>query len=185
MKINLKISHRYAVSLLESAIEKKIIEKIFKDMQLVANVLQSSRELRVALENPIINPEVKEKIVVELFGGKVEKESLEFVKFIIAKRREEFLLSIALRFLELYDDHIGVASVNVKTAFEISDEQKYMLKDKIEKILKIDVRLNFQIDRDIISGFVARVGDTLYDASLQHQLDLLKRQFLKGNFSLN
>ena len=71
MKINFKISHRYAVSLLESMIEKKKTEKVFKDMQLFVTTLQSSNELQVALQSPVIKPEIKEKIIVDLFKNKI------------------------------------------------------------------------------------------------------------------
>ncbi|HLG32376.1 MAG TPA: ATP synthase F1 subunit delta [Ignavibacteriaceae bacterium] len=185
MKINFKISHRYAVSLLESVIEKKKTEKVILDIQLIVNTLQSSNELQVALQSPVIKTEIKEKIIVELFKSKIDNDSLEFIKFVIEKRREDFLLSIALRFLELYDEHIGVANVEIKTAFEFTKDQKESLQKRIEQILKKKARLNYKLDTDLIGGFVAQVGDTRYDASLSHQLELLKKQFLKGNISLN
>ena len=185
MKINFKISHRYAVSLLESVIEKKKTEKVFKDMQLFVTTLQSSNELQVALQSPVIKPEIKEKIIIDLFKNKIDNDSLEFIKFVIEKRREDFLLPIALRFLELYDEHIGVANVEIKTAFEFTKEQKEALQKKIEQMLKKKARLNFKIYSDLLGGFIAQVGDTRYDASLSHQLELLKKQFLKGNISLN
>jgi len=185
MKINFKISHRYAVSLLESVIEKKKTEKVILDIQLIVNTLQSSNELQVALQSPVIKTEIKEKIIVELFKSKIDNDSLEFIKFVIEKRREDFLLSIALRFLELYDEHIGVANVEIKTAFEFTKDQKESLQKRIEQILKKKARLNYKLDTDLIGGFVAQVGDTSYDASLSHQLELLKKQFLKGNISLN
>ncbi len=37
----------------------------------------------------------------------------------------------------------------------------------------------------MIGGFVAKVGDTVFDASVKHQLEILKKQFLEGGASLN
>jgi len=60
-----------------------------------------------------------------------------------------------------------------------------VLQSRLEKILNKKVRLNFKIDLDLVGGFIAKVGDTLYDASIKHQLELLKKQFLTGELSLN
>ncbi|MBT8386216.1 MAG: ATP synthase F1 subunit delta, partial [Ignavibacteria bacterium] len=77
------------------------------------------------------------------------------------------------------------AQVSVKTVYEFSEEQKRTLIENLEKTLNKKVRLTFTIDEDLIGGFVAKVGDTLFDASLQHQLKLLKNQLLYGSISKN
>jgi F-type H+-transporting ATPase subunit delta len=75
--------------------------------------------------------------------------------------------------------------VDVKTAFEFSDDQKKSLQKKIEEILNKKARLSFKVEPELIGGFVAKVDDTLYDASLKHQIEILKKQFLKGSSLLN
>ena len=73
----------------------------------------------------------------------------------------------------------------VTTAVDFSNEQKNVLQNKFEKILNKKVRLNFKTDIKLVGGFIAKVDDTLYDASIIHQLELLKKQFLTGEISLN
>jgi sulfopyruvate decarboxylase TPP-binding subunit len=68
---------------------------------------------------------------------------------------------------------------------EFSTEQKNVLGKRLEKILDKKVRLNFKTDLSLVGGFIAKVNDTLYDASIRHQLELLKKQFLTGEISLN
>jgi F-type H+-transporting ATPase subunit delta len=52
-------------------------------------------------------------------------------------------------------------------------------------MLQKKVNLKFKSDQNLIGGFIAKVDDTLYDASIKHQLELLKKQFLTGEISLN
>ena len=68
---------------------------------------------------------------------------------------------------------------------EFSNEQKSVLQNRLEKILNKKVQLNFKTDLNLVGGFIAKVNDTLYDASIKHQLELLKKQFLTGEISLN
>jgi len=67
--------------------------------------------------------------------------------------------------------------VFVTSATEFSNEQKSVLQSRLEKILDKKVRLNFKTDLNLVGGFIAKVNDTLYDASIRHQLELLKKQF--------
>jgi F-type H+-transporting ATPase subunit delta len=87
--------------------------------------------------------------------------------------------------LELRDEYLGIASVEVTAAIGFTTEQKSSLQERLEKILNKKVRLNFKTEKDLVGGFIAKVGDTLYDASIRHQLELLRKQFLTGELSLN
>ncbi len=181
----LKVSHRYALSLLENSIEKKILDKVQNDMQLFSDTLNENRNLSLAMENPVIRTEIKKNIIKEIFVKHFQKETIRFLDFVVEKGRETLLLSIADRFLELVDDHLGIVKVKVNVAYDFSDDQRKMLKDKLSKILNKKVELSFSTDPNLIGGFVAKVGDTLYDASMQHQLDLLRKEFVKGSKALN
>jgi F-type H+-transporting ATPase subunit delta len=180
-----KVSHRYATSLLQSAVEKKNLEAVSADIQLIVNILDQNRQLQLMLENPVIRPELKLSVLKEIFEKRISKDSLNFIEFIVSRKRENILPAIGKRFLELHDEHLGIANVSVATSTEFTDGQKKILQSRLESILKKKVKLNFKIDLNLVGGFIAKVGDTLYDASIKHQLDLLRKQFLTGEFSLN
>ncbi|MBT8379248.1 MAG: ATP synthase F1 subunit delta [Ignavibacteria bacterium] len=182
---NLKVSHRYATSLIETAIEKNKLDKVSSDMILLLEALKDSKQLKLMLDNPVIRPELKEKILKEIFTSKFDSDSLNFLSFVIEKKRENLLDSIAERFLALRDEHLGIISVTVTTAFKFEDSQIEKLQKKLEEILGKKVRLNLMEDESLVGGFIAKAGDTMYDASVRHQLELLKKQFLVSGFSLN
>lgn len=180
-----KVSIRYATSLLETAKEKNILDVVSRDMELVYRTIEDNIQLKSVLASPIVKSPVKLSILTEIFQPVVSEDSMKFMKFIIEKNREDILHSIIKKFLELKDESLGIVNVNVVSAVEFTPEQELELRNKMEGFLKKSVRLNFKIDRQIIGGFIARVGDTVFDASLKHQLDLLKQQFIKGGASLN
>jgi len=180
-----RILHRYATSLLETALEKKNLDLITTDIRLLVETLEGSRELQLMLESPVVRPELKLNVFKEVFSEKISKDTIDFIEFLVSKKRENLIGSIGKRFLELRDAHLGIANVIVTTLSEFSNEQKNVLQNKLEKILEKKVRLNFKTDANIVGGFVAKVDDTLYDASIRHQLDLLKKQFLTSEISLN
>jgi F-type H+-transporting ATPase subunit delta len=48
---------------------------------------------------------------------------------------------------------------------------------KLKSLTTKDVTLNKYVDEKIIGGFVLRVGDQQYDASVSNQLNILKNKF--------
>lgn len=183
--IDYKVSYRYALSLLEMAEEKNILGKIFSSIELIESVLKENSNLKRMLENPIIRPHVKISILEEIFKSKIDKETMNFLIFVIHKNREELLYDIFQKFIELYNEKLGLVNVEVKTAFEFDEDQKEHLKNRLEKFLNKKANLKFITDKNIVGGFIAKIKDTVYDASLKHQLDILKKQFLLGGSSLN
>jgi len=180
-----KVSRRYATSLLESAIEKNMLDSIALDIELVASTLEANRQLILALSNPIIRPNVKLKVLEAIFKSRVNADTMNFIRFLVEKNREELLNNISRIFLELRDEHLGIVNVEVTSAAEFNIDQIEELKNKLEKFLNKKVRLSFKFNNEIIGGFIAKVDDTVFDASLIHQLELLKTQFLIGGASLN
>lgn len=180
-----KISSRYASSFLINSIEKNSLEKTAADMELILGAFESSRELQLAMENPVIKSAIKESILVEIFSGKVEAETLNFLKFIVSKGRESLLPSVAKRFLEMRDEQLGIMQAAVLSAFELSKEHKEQIQKRFEVSLDKKVNISYQIDEKLLGGFVARIGDTIYDASVKHQLGLLKKHFVRSGISLN
>jgi F-type H+-transporting ATPase subunit delta len=180
-----KVSFRYASSLLDATIEKKDVDSVSNDMELVFNALEGNIQLNLMLKSPVIKPQVKSSILNEIFKTKISDDSLNFLQFVIDKKREDLLINIAKKFLELKDEYLGIMNVEITTPFEFTDDQKERIKNKFESNLNKIIKLKFIVNKELIGGFIARVADTMYDASIKHQLEILRKQFLSGNVSLN
>lgn len=183
--INHKVSLRYAISLLESSLEKKSIDSLSEEVNLVYRTLTANPGLFRMLINPVIKTEIKFSVLSEVFKGRIGSELLNFISFILEKGREGQLINILQKFMELRDEQLGIENVSIITAFEFTSEQTDNLKKKFEEKLGKKVRIKFTIDKNTIGGFTAKVNDTVYDASVKHQLELLKKEFLSGGASLN
>ncbi|UCH64945.1 MAG: ATP synthase F1 subunit delta [Ignavibacterium sp.] len=180
-----KIANRYATSLFENSLEKDNLETVYKDINLFTRTFDESHDLRLAIESPIIRTELKLSFIDEIFADKLSKDTLNFIHFVIDKKREELFYEIGKRFVELRNEHLGIVEMEVTTAFEFTKEQILNLKDKFETILNKKVIIKISVDENIIGGFMAQVGDTVYDASVIHQLDLLRKEFKQGGLALN
>ncbi|MCK7522169.1 MAG: F0F1 ATP synthase subunit delta [Ignavibacteriales bacterium] len=92
--------------------------------------MSKAKSCKSMLDSPVVRPEIKLNILKEIFSKKISKDSMDFVEFVISKKRESLLNSIGKRFLELRDEHLGIANVFVTSATEFSNEQKNVLQEQ-------------------------------------------------------
>ncbi len=180
-----KIANRYATSLFENSLEKDNLETVYKDINLFMETFDKSQDLRVAIESPVIRTELKFSLVDEIFSDKLSKDTLNFIHFMIDKKREDIFSQVAKQFIDMRNEHLGIVEMEVKTAFEFTKEQISNLQERFEKILTKKVIMDITVDKSLVGGFIAQVGDTVYDASVIHQLDMLRKEFKQSGLTLN
>ena len=180
-----KIANRYATSLFENSLDKDNLETVYNDIYLFMDTFDKSKDLKVAIESPVIRTELKFSLIDEIFADKLSKDTLNFIHFIIDKKRENLFYEITKRFVDMRNEHLGIVEMEVKTAFEFTKEQISSIQEKFEKILNKKVILSITVDKNLVGGFIAQVGDTVYDASVIHQLDMLRKEFKQGGLTLN
>ena len=71
-------------------------------------------------------------------------------------------------------------NVDVTTAVELTAQQQKVLQTELEQRTGKSVRLRIVTDASIRGGLVVRIGDTVLDASLTHQLERLRERFVRG-----
>jgi F-type H+-transporting ATPase subunit delta len=170
-----RAASRYVKSLLGLAVEKGVLEQVHQDMLLFAKVVEENRELRLALNNPIIKHEKKRDILELLFKGKVNPLTLAIFDIITKKHREPLLLAIAKGFHDAYNSYkeIGVATVISAVALDASLKNEVLaLVRKLSE--RKEVELIEKVDPSLIGGFVLNVGDRQIDASMKSRLKALK-----------
>ncbi|GMT44217.1 MAG: F0F1 ATP synthase subunit delta [bacterium] len=176
MSVNL-LAKRYAQALFDLSLENKIEEKVAADMRLAGRVLTENRVLRRIMTNPVLNGSKKVKILNRLFGEKLNELSLRFFSLIIRKGREAYLESICLAFEDIYKDYKNVIGAELITATKSDDKIRKLVVDKLKVITDKDIELKEIINEDIIGGFVVRLEDYQYDASVAAQLRRLLKNY--------
>src|SRR5690606_27218589 len=93
-------------------------------------------------------------------------------------KRGGLLEKVAKNYISLYNTSINAVEAVVITAIELDDvlEQKVLTKVK-ELTGATEVNLINKVDPAIIGGFVLRVGDTQYDASIANNFEELRKEF--------
>ncbi|WP_347839107.1 ATP synthase F1 subunit delta [uncultured Draconibacterium sp.] len=174
------ITVRYAKAFFSLAKEKKQLDQLKADIQLVYQICKNNDDLILLLESPIIKSSKKAALLKQIFENTIETVSLNFLLLIVKNKREVNIPGICRNFLELTRKDLNIKSAVLTTATEVSSG---ILK-KIEKLLgeelKATVELSAQVNPDILGGLVLRLDDKQYDASVATQLRKVKQTLLES-----
>jgi len=183
--INRKVARRYTLALYDIGLEKNALDTLKDDFACIGRSISASSDLRLFLSTPLINERKKETTIKALFDGKVSDISLLFLQILCRKSRENFLFDICEDFVDLLNEKRGIISAKIKTAIEMTGDERKALAEKLEQYSGKKIEASFSVDADIKGGFIAQINDTIIDASIKRQLELLYEQFKAGSFQSN
>ncbi len=177
-----RVASRYAKSLLDLALEKGVLDEVYKDMVLFSTICQQNRDFVLMLKNPIINHHKKKTILYSLFKGKVNPATMSIFDVITRKNREAFLPAIATEFAEMYRKEKGIDKVTVITTFPLTEELRQRFKKTIAEKTGRKVDLTEKVDPSLIGGFILKIGDKQMDNSVKSKLKSLMYEFADDSY---
>jgi F-type H+-transporting ATPase subunit delta len=166
---------RYAKAILDIATSKAAAQEVSNDMALIAKTIQDNKELSDFIENPTLRVEVKNNALLEVFKG-VSPVSKSLFQLLLTNKRFEILENIAQQYNKLFDEVNNIEVANVTTAIAITPELEAKVLAKVGEFSNKKVTLNNIVDPTIIGGFILRIGDKQFNASIANRLQVLKRE---------
>ncbi len=167
---------RYARAILDLAVENKASDAVEKDMRAIVQTISESKELRDILASPILNGEAKKKVVLAVFKDSHHiTEGL--INLLIDNRRINMFNEVALKYIILNEQLKGEDVAFVTTAIPLTKELEKKILKQLGQITGNKITIKNTVDDSIIGGFVLRVGDLQYDASIANKLNNIKREF--------
>ncbi len=173
------IARRYAGALADVAVERGETEAVQQELRDWEAMMIGNRDLFAAFSNPSIAHTSKEKLLEELISRTNPSQTTSnFLRVLLCNSRLVDLPAINGRFAEVLDERRGVTSASVVSARELTEEEREQLRANLQAATGKQVRLEFNIDENVIGGAVTRVGSVVYDGSVKTQLESLKQQMI-------
>ncbi len=169
------IAKRYARAFYEIAAEENQLEKYYRELSGFAAIINSSKDLKDFLANPIFDQSEK-KAVIESILQRTDISGItaNFLKLLADKQRIVILSDIVDCYRELMDEALKTVRASVKTAFPLSPELIQKLQQGLEGQTQKKVDMTVIEDPSLLGGIVVRVGDTVYDNSIRTQLNNIR-----------
>lgn len=177
---NTLIAQRYADALVRIARDGKLtFEKISKDLNLIKEILEKSKDLQAVLINPVVSVDNKKEIIEKVFSGQIDVLIINFLKLLTDKNKFGIFEDVLEAYNKAIDSVNNIKKVSVTSAVTMPEDSKNRLKQKLEEKLKANVVLDLNINKDIIAGLVIKIDDNVIDMSLKHKLEDLSKSITR------
>lgn len=173
---------RYARALFDVALhEQADLDQIDRELAEFADLFTQYPTLQKVLLNPAVPVPRKRAAVADLLGrlnpnpmlGKLiamlaERDRLVLIPDLLASYRERLLV------------HRKVVRADVTTTGPLAPDRAAAIEKSLAHLTGRTVILNTRVDPAILGGVVAKVGSTVYDASVTRQLERMKEKLVEG-----
>lgn len=175
------VVQRYAQAIFELGLEGDELGLVAEQVGRMADAWSQSRELRLALEDPVLDEGRRRALleeVAERLG--VRGTALKALKVMAERRRLSTLPGVARELTRLSDEHQGVLRATVISAAALPESYYQALVGRLESTTRRKIALERQEDPALIGGVVLRIGDSIIDGSIRGRLNQMERRLLAG-----
>lgn len=131
-------------------------------------------ELGELLRNPQLDKRAK-TAAVDAVAGEADPLVLNLLRLLVEKNRAGEVAQVAEEFERMAAVEEGELSVELTTAYELSDEEARAIVGQIEQRSGRKVEANRTVDPELIGGMVLQVGSRRVDASIRGRIEQLGR----------
>ena len=143
-------------------------------------LLGESVQLRRVMENPSIPGEQKRAVldaVIQKMSG--SRPVRNFIAVLTDHRRLPLFGEIVKQVERELNERLGFADAQVTSARALGDAEKQALEAEIAKLTGKRVRARYHQDASLLGGAVVQVGSTIYDGSVNGQLERIREQLVE------
>jgi len=177
------VTNTYARALADVVFDRKLDpQKVLREVQSLNDLVASSKDLREVWETPSITAE-KKRAVLDAIASRegISKEVRNFVAVLIDHRRVNFFSEIAKQFEQELSQRLGFVEAEVTSARELSGPERGVLESEVAKLTGKKVRAQYFRDESLLGGAVVRIGSTIYDGSVNGQLNRIREQIASSS----
>ncbi|MGI9527912.1 MAG: ATP synthase F1 subunit delta [Weeksellaceae bacterium] len=179
-----RVAKRYArgfMDFIETSTTKEDV--IVKEMKQLGKLIKTNRDLSNFFNSPVLEYKKKTKIIYEVFKD-FSEETKTFLALIIKQGRSEAIESITKEFLELYRKKHKIERATITSAQPLDTDQVNAIIEKAKTILPegTTVKVKNKINPDLIGGFILRLADKQFDASMKTKLENIRKEFDSNHY---
>lgn len=175
---NAPVVARYAKALLQLANAQKQAEPLRAELKSLAEILEKNPSFKAILSDPAVSEATRDALLKKTFTNRASPTLINFLGLLNSRGR----IGLASEIIDAYDDlleeQLGNVEVDVTVSQKLSPEQLERVRQRVSSAIGRNAVVQQHVDESIIGGLVLRVQDRLIDASVKHQLEIMKRQLL-------
>ena len=167
----------YADALLAVAAAEGASDLVEDELFRVAEAVRTDDQLLATLTDRQLPIDRRRQVVEDLIGPTASPITTALVSMVVGTGRGGDLPSIVDRAVAKSAASRNRALARVRSAIELTDDQKTRLAAAIKSSTGTDVEIRVIIDESVLGGLVTEIGDDVIDGSVRRRMAQLKENF--------
>lgn len=165
----------YAAALFELAYEEKIEKEILEATKEFSNILKENYEYALLLSSPALDKKERMNLLKDAIGDNYPEILSLFLIYMCEKGIITEFDQMAIEYEMLYNEMQKLSLAVIKSAIELTEEEKQSIRTKIERTIKSKIIPQYVIDEEILGGIIVEADGKIFDGSLRKKISELKK----------
>ena len=167
-----EVVQRYVKALHSLTLEQNKDIKIKEDLSLISELIEKNKEFKKIIFSPLVTPK-KHQEILKLISPilKIDQITENFLFLLAFNKRLILLEKIVGFYNEISSESKDTIKIDLILPNKISQKNISDIKNKLKPDVKKRAKINFIKDKNIISGFIVKLGSTMIDFSIKSKLD--------------
>jgi len=174
------IASHYALALAEAVLAEGSgadPSRALADLELFGQAMEESRDLKLVMTSPGVSPKRKRAVIDRLAKAMDLSRLVRNTLFVLVDHhRLELIGELRHQFALALDEKLGLQRARISAAAPLTGEEEAAIASQLERLTDRRVRMQVEVDPDLIGGALARVGSTVYDGSVRGRLQGLRER---------
>ena len=172
------VASRYGLALYSLALEENKIDSWQKDVKTLKSIFQENTDFIMILGSSFLSLEERIEILEKTLVG-VDKNIVALIDVIMENNRTDLILDVFENFNSYCNQYRGVSEGLIYSTLKLDQTVIDQIEKKISKIENNKVELKNVIDPSLIGGVKIVIKDRIYDGSIKHSIEMMKKDLLK------
>ncbi|CAG7590191.1 MAG: ATP synthase F1 subunit delta [Candidatus Midichloria sp.] len=180
MILQKSIIKKYAKTLYEIAKEQSSIESIKKDLNAISEKLSNNKHYKKLMFSQFSPYKMKKMFInTALDGLNIREITRNFIEVLLVNNRINMLDDMLKCFNEIILSESGIVKANLTVCPHQEDISQF-IEEQLESVSGKEILLESEENKEILGGFIIRVGNKVLDYSLRNRLNKLKKYLNEG-----
>ena len=171
---------RLANALYSVSEQNNILDSVHRGLNTLNILVKTDSQFRVFIQSKRISGEDKTTILNNVMGDSSHPLVGELLSHIEGRQSSAILQDVTNLFNRRYKEGKNIVSVTGFIASELGDHEITSLKSSLDEILGKNTDLSLDVDESLLGGIRLRIENTFLDASVQNQLQTLRRELVQS-----
>ena len=172
------VASRYGLALYSLALEENKIDSWQKDVKTLKSIFEENTDFIMILGSSFLSLEERIEILEKTLVG-VDKSIIALIDVIMENNRTDLILDVFESFNSYCNQYRGVSEGLIYSTLKLDQTVIDQIEKKISKIENNKVELKNVIDPSLIGGVKIVIKDRIYDGSIKHSIEMMKKDLLK------